>query len=218
MATKKKKKQKVHPKAKLPPVAKKTGKPVLAGRPVDNEEPPEQAENEEQEEQQGDLLEIPPQPEPTIQGNRMAVYFIGFRAKRNKNRDRLLTIRLSLELEDAHEGRIPSVIQDEWKHFKRGNVKQVQPEGMETQNVTLSSAPDEDGLEFTAACTKAIISKMTVKGQGSTRKVIRLEIHLTTSDLADISRFCHANNEENCWLHLEDSQTSFDVDGEEEEK
>lgn len=184
---------------------------VTVGEVTDAEEP---STTEETKTKQGELIEIPPP--PPVKGGKMSSFFIGFRARRNKNRDRLLVLRFSMELQDEHDGRLPKEILDEWKHYKRGSVKKTSPEGMGTQNIELSNLElDEDPLKFTAAFTSAELSKKQVKGQGSTRKVIRLEMTFTTSDLEDIRLFCHQNADENVWLKMKDSQTEFFPEGEE---
>lgn len=175
-----------------------------AAAPNPKKEPPKQ------------LLKIAKQPTPAIQNDRMSAHFIGFRAHRLKNRTRVVTMRFSLDLEDAHSGKLPDKIEAQWKHFKRGGVKLSQPENIETQHVKISIAPDQDPFTLTADVPKVVLTHVVEKGKGNARLVIRLEIHLLTTYTADVAEFCRATSDETVWLELDESQDSlFDDDGEE---
>jgi hypothetical protein len=165
--------------------------------------------------QQAELLKVEKQPTPAVQHDRMSAHFIGFSAKRTKNRERVVGMRFSLELQDEHEGRIPQGIEDEWKHFRRGSVKMTVPEGIGSQNVKLAISSDGAiDLAVVAAVPRAVISRITQKGKGASRKIIRLELHLLTAFTQDVEHFCRDNYDETVWLQLEESQRSF---GEDEE-
>jgi hypothetical protein len=208
---------------------KRTGKRGVGPKPdteapeaaAVNQEPSERADTETEEEQgedsQQQLVRMPKQPTPAVQNNRMAAHFIGFVPKRTKNRDRTVLMRFSLELEDEHTGRIPEVIAEEWRHFRRSKIKTVVQDGIPSQNVELSIAADGSiDLDIVCAVPKAIISRISQKGKGTTRKIIRLEIQFLTGYSDDVEHFCHNAYDETCWLRVEESQTSFQMENDEE--
>lgn len=164
---------------------------------------------------QSELVKVPHQPTPAVQHGKMAAHFVRFVPDRSKNRNAVVFMDFSLELEDAHEGRLPREIEDEWKHFKRGSVKRTDPSGMGTQNLEISIAPDSNvDLEVTAALPRAVISRVTQKGKGKERKVVRLQMRFLTSYTDDVDRFCHNNFDETLWLAMTETQRSFADNGE----
>lgn len=163
--------------------------------------------------QQGELIDI--EPKPAVQHGKMAAHFVRFVPDRNKDRKAIVYLDFSLELEDAHSGRLPAEVEDEWKHFKRGSVDYTEPSGMGSQNLQLSIAPDSDvDLVIVAAMPKAAISRVVQKGEGKERKVIRLQMRFLTSFTDDVARFCQNNFDETLWISMKASQRSF---GEDEE-
>lgn len=165
--------------------------------------------NTEGEKQQGELVDI--EPKPAVQHGKMAAHFVRFVPDRNKNRKAIVYLDFSLELEEAHSGRIPTEIEDEWKHFKRGSVDYTEPSGIGSQNLELSIASDSEvDLAIVAALPKAAISRITQKGDGKERKVIRLQMRFLTSFTDDVARFCQLNFDETLWISMKDSQRSFD--------
>ncbi len=210
---------------------KKTGKRAPTPGPAD-EEPnvkagttaahnlSEQAPSEGKKGEQAELLKIQKAPTPRIQGDKMSAHFIGFRAHRLKNRTRVVTIRLSLELEEEHAGRVPEEIESEWKHFRKGGVKLTMPDGIDTQHVLLASVPDAPKahvLDITANVPKAVLTTIVEKGKGAARKVTRLELNLLTTYTSDVDEFCRNSYDETVWLKLEDSQDSLFEDEQEGE-
>lgn len=194
--------------------AKPTSARLLKNRPLDPSEDFDKGTKKEPE-SQPELLNIPKQSTPAVQHDRMSAHFIGFQAKRTKNRDRVVTMKFSLELEEEHSGRIPREIEDEWKHFKRGGIKTTTPDGIPTQNVALAMSSDGTvDLEIIAAVPKAVISRIVQKGKGASRKVTRLEMHFLTAYSQDTEHFCRNNYDETTWLKVEESQRTF---GENEE-
>src|SRR6266436_277272 len=157
---------------------------------------------------QENLVEIPPVAPriAVVQHGKMSAHFVRFVADRSKDRNPVVFLDFSLELEDAHEGRLPHEIEDEWKHFKKGSVKRTDPSGMGPQNLKLSQTSDgEVDLAIVAAMSKAIISRVTQKGKGKERKVIRLQMSFLTAYTADVDRFCRNNFDETIWLAMKES-------------
>src|SRR5882724_9292937 len=72
---------------------------------------------------QQELLGVPETERVSVEHGKMAVHFVRFTPDRSKDRNRVVYLDLSLELEDAHEGRLPREVQDAWKDLKRGSVK-----------------------------------------------------------------------------------------------
>lgn len=203
------KKAKAHLPTKAP---KRTGKRGV-GPKIDPEEDFDKPVKKEAE--QPELLTVPKQPTPAVQHGKMAVHFVRFVPDRSKDRNAVVFMDFSLELEEAHEGRLPREVEDEWRHFKKGSVKRTEPSGMGSQNLELSIAPDAAvDLEVVAAMPRAVISRVTQKGKGKERKVIRLQMRFLTAYTDDVDRFCHNNFDETLWISMKESQMAF---GEEEE-
>lgn len=173
----------------------------------------EQDEARSKEENQEELdIHVPDEPvrSPAVQHGKMSVHFVGFRTDRTKDRNPIVFLDFSLELEEAHEGRIPVEIEDEWKHFRKGNVKRTEPSGMGTQNLQLSQTSDGSvDLAVTAVMPRAVISRITQKGKGKERKVTRLQMRFLTSYTDDVDRFCHNNFDETVWLAMKEAQRSL---------
>jgi hypothetical protein len=171
---------------------------------------------------QGKLMETKPdkgaeEVVASIQNGKMAMHFIDYKARRAKDRSKLVRMRFSMDLEDGHVGMLPREIEDEWKHFKKGGSNKIEPKGTGAQNVEFSIAADkESDLEVLAAVEKAVISHIAKKGDGSERRVIRLEIHFLANFTVEVEKFCGKNFDETLWVEMEESQMAFD-DGEAEE-
>jgi hypothetical protein len=177
---------------------------------------PEDPEDVKQEPEQQELLSVPPA--PSIQNGKMAVHFVKFSTDKTKNGKRIVNLDFSLELEDAHKGKLPAEVADAWKDLARGSIKRIDADDVGTQNVSLSLAPDgKVDLEIVAAVPKASISRITQKGKGKARKITRLSLRFLTDYTADVEHFCGMAFDETIWLALEDSQSSFgDDEGDEE--
>lgn len=166
---------------------------------------------------QQELLQPPPAETlpSTIQNGKMAAHFVRYVPDRSKDRNRVVFLDFSLELEEAHKGRLPKAVEDGWNDLKRGSVKRIDPDGIGSQNLCLSLVPDgKVDLEVVAAVPKASISRITAKGKGKDRKVTRLQLRFLTSFTADVEHFCGQAFDETVWLDVEESQRSF---GEEDE-
>jgi hypothetical protein len=200
-------------------MGKKTKRKGVMGRKVKKIDPVKDFDTGTRKEPaQGNLVEIPPEParSPVVQHGKMSAHFVRFVTDRSKDRNPIVFLDFSLELEDVHEGRLPREIEDEWKHFKRGSVKRTDPSGMGPQNLELSSVADsEPDLAVVAAMSRAVISRITQKGKGKERKVIRLQMRFLTAYTADVDRFCRNNYDETTWLSMKESQMSLgEADGE----
>jgi hypothetical protein len=167
---------------------------------------------------QGELLNPPAkQPTPAIQHGKMAAHFVKFVPDRTKNRDRVVFLDFSLELEEAHSGKLPREVEDAWKDLKNGSIKRIDPNGIGSQNLSVSLVPDGSvDLEVVAAVPKAVISRITSKGKGKERKVTRLQMRFLTSFTKDVEQFCSNAYDETTWLQMKESQRSFADDEEEE--
>lgn len=200
-------------KPKLPKHApKKTGKRGVGPKPLDEKEDFDTPTTK----PQGELLvPVEEQRTPAIQHGKMGVHFVRFVPDRSKDHNRVVFLDFSLELEDAHKGRLPKEIEDAWDDLKRGSVKRIDPDGIGSQNLSLFLVPDgKVDLEVVAAVSKASISRVTAKGKGKTRKTTRLQIRFLTSYTDDVQRFCVNAYDETIWTTFEASQRSF---GDEEE-
>ncbi len=168
-------------------------------------------------EPQGKLLDTPEPPRiPAIQNGRIAVHFVRFVADRSKDRNRVVFLDFSMELEDAHAGHLPREIEDAWKYLKRGSVKSINPDGIGSQNLAVSLAPEgAPDLSVVAAVPKATVSRIVKKGEGKERRITRLQIRFLTSYTKDVEHLCANAYDETVWLKIKASQRSF---GEEEEE
>jgi hypothetical protein len=161
------------------------------------------------------LFPVAEQRSPAIQHGKMAAHFVKYVPDRTKNRDRIVFLDFSLELEDAHAGRLPREIEDAWKDLKNGSIKRIDPNGIGSQNLAISLVPDgQVDLQIVAAVPKASISRITAKGKGKERKITRLQMRFLTSFTKDVEEFCANAYDETTWLTIEESQRSF---GDEEE-
>lgn len=191
---------------------KKTGKSGI--RPLDPEDDfvkPTRKEPEQQE-----LLQVPKQPSPAVQHGKMAVHFVRFATDKSKNQNRIVNMDFSLELAEEHKGMLPKEVEHAWKDLMRGSVKRIDPDGIGTQNVSISIVPDgEVDLEIVAIVAKASISRITQKGKGKARKITRLQVRFQTGYDKDVEHFCGQSYDETVFLTLEDVQTEMEEPEEE---
>lgn len=208
------KKKPASPADKLPKhPPKRTGKRGI--QPLDADKDFHEPVRKEPAKGQQELLNVAAQPTPSVQHNKMAAHFVRFVPDRSKDRNRVVYLDFSLELEDVHMGKLPREVEDAWKDLKRGSIKRVDPEGMGSQNLAISIVPDSKAdLEVVAAVSKASISRVTQKGKGKERKVTRLQIRFLTALTDDVAHLCETAFDETVWLQMEESQLSFTEDQE----
>jgi hypothetical protein len=206
---KKMKKDKAKEKSKTTPIRpedhlpqrrpKKTGRAMPI--PEDREEPAEKEPAEKGDEKevdeapvQGELLGAPQKaPSPAIMFGKMAMHFVGYKAKKNKEREKIVHVDLSVELDEkAHKGRFPQEIETAWKGLLRDNLNYVSPGGFGAQIIKLYGVPDyeEPDCDVIALITQCEISRIVEKGKGESREVIRLTLRLETDLHKDMDAFC----------------------------
>lgn len=200
-----------HLPAKAP---KKTGKRGI--KPLDVDKDFHEAVKKEP--QQAELLKVPAEKIPAISNGKMALHFVRFVPDRSKDRNRVVNLDFSLELEDEHAKKLPREILDAWKDLKSGNFKRVDPDGIGPQNLSLSLVPDAKAdLDVVAAVTRATVSRITQKGKGKSRKITRLQMRFLTSFTDDVEHFCANAFDETVWGIIEESQQELNLNGDEEE-
>lgn len=199
--------------SKLPKTApKRTGKKGIGPKldPVEDFETPLKKKPE-----QAELVATTRPQTSVVQHGKMAAHFVKYVPDRTKNRDKVVFLDFSLELEDAHMGKLPKEIEDAWKDLKVGSIKRIDPNGIGSQNLSVSLVPDGAvDLEVVCALPKASITRITAKGKGKDRKVTQLQMRFLTNFTKDVEHFCSNAYDETTWLVIEESQMSF---GEDEE-
>lgn len=188
---------------------KRTGKRGI--KPLDVDKDFETATK--QEPRQAELLHVEKQ--PAIQNGKMALHFVRYVPDRSKDRNRVVNMDFSLELEDEHGKKLPREILDAWKDLKTGHHKRIDPPTPGPQNLALSLVPDGDtDLDVVVAVTKVTISRIEQKGKGKSRKITRLQMRFLTSFTDDVEHFCSNAYDETVWGIIKESQHSFNEEEE----
>jgi hypothetical protein len=167
----------------------------------------EQAANEEP--VQGELIKEPTPPPPkAIQNGKIAMHFVGYKAKKTKDRDKVVTMDFSLELTDEHRKRLPREIEDAWHELEENKYSFVGPDGLEPQNLEFFLTPDSDeaDLEITATLANAEISRIAERGKGAERKITRLTLRFIADLTKDVDHFCVAAYDETVYATIEETQ------------
>jgi hypothetical protein len=173
----------------------------------------QKADKEEEQPVQGELIKAPEPPRgPAVQHGKIAMYFIGYKAKRAKNRDKLVNMDFSLELEPVHEKRLPREIEDAWKELERNKYSFVGPDGLSAQNLSLYLTADSDTPDLQVATTlvSAEIARIQERGEGSEKMITRLTMRFLTNLTKDVDQFCVAAFDEIVYAKMKASQRSFD--------
>jgi len=208
----KKDKQKKKPEDHLPKRApKKTGKrgprPLDASADFDNP-----VRKEAEEPVQGELIKEPTPPAPpAIQHGKIAMHFVGYKAKRSKDRDKIVNMDFSLELTDAHRKHIPREIEDAWHELENNQYRSVEPNGSAEHNLALYLASDQEepDLATVATLSKAVVSRIQERGKGEARKITRLVMRFVTELTKDVDHFCVNAYDETVYAKIEAAQRSF---------
>jgi hypothetical protein len=206
--------------SRLSPPPKRTGKKGIGPPldPVEDFDTPvrtEAAQGESSEEQpvQGELIRepIPPRP-PALQNGKIAMHFVGYKAKKTKYREKVVYMDFSLELTDEHKKRLPREIEDAWHELEEKKYSFVGPDGLETQNLEFFLAPDDDepALELTATLANAEISRIAERGKGKGHRITRLTLRFIADLTKDVDHFCVGAYDETVYATIEEAQRRLD--------
>ena len=169
-------------------------------------------------EQEGSLLAEQP-PKPKVVGNRMEVFydkpFFG------KFKD-VVTLALvcTLPVEKEHETLLPKLIRDAYhdiikKGRKSSTLKDADLPGQRVA-FYLNDVIKEEILVMPAAkLIHVALSEVQRKGEGVSRKVIRLAFRLQVKLSHEVATFAEHNLQNNFWITLQDTEESL-FDEEEE--
>jgi len=155
---------------------------------------------------------------PTVVGDRFEAFYLKPVFGKTKDGKKTIGLRFTVPLENEHEGLLPKIIHDGYRDIRKtGRV------GMRFNNVPgqraeifLTHDIKEDALVLPAA--KFLTSKIDIverKGEGESRKVIRLSFMLQVEHSREVAHFADYNYGNNFWLCLEETEESlFDEDEE----
>jgi len=197
------------------PPPKKTGKRGIgpALDPVDDFDTPVHIDvtvnAEKNEPVQGELIQEPKAPPPkAIQNGRIAMHFVGYKAKKTKDREKIVTMDFSLELTEEHKKRLPREIEDAWHECETNLYFSVEPDGMGEQNLVFFLAADDDepALEVVTSMDSAVISRISERGKGKERKITRLTLRFITDLTDDVDHFCVTAFDETVYATMEETQ------------
>lgn len=213
--------------ARKSPPPKRTGKRGIGPKPEAPEETTSAAAADEQpagelvdtSEGEGSLLVKQP-PKPTVVGDRIEAYFLKHTYSKTTEGKRLVSLHMTLPLTEEHteDGLIPERIRDDWALMNKHGRTKLELNGIGGQRVCIflsSNAPEDDPkLVLPAAkVTNVQLAVVQKKGDGETKKVIRLSFRLQVPVSDKVAKFADGHYGANYWIKLEEAQEAlFDED------
>ena len=204
------------------PPPKKTGKSGIGPKidPLDDFDTPTRREPETKPIGGTSLLVKQPE-KPGVVGKRMKVFYD--KPLFSKKSD-IITVSLlcSVPLEKEHEDLLPKIIRDAYhdvskKGRKTINLKTDELPGQRACFYLSHDSKDETLTLPAARLTNVSLSEIQRKGEGSSRKVIRLSFRLQVKLSREVAHFAEHNLANDFWVELEDTQEAlFDEESEEE--
>jgi len=166
----------------------------------------------------GSLLAEQP-PKPKVVGDRFEVFYIKPIFAKTTKGDITVSLATTVPLENEHDGLLPKIIHDAYKDILKKGRTGMNLNGIPGQHAAFYLTPDikEESLVLPAAkMTNVSLALVQRKGEGESRKVIRLSFRLQVKLSAEVARFAEHNLANNFWLSLKDSEeTLWDEEDEE---
>jgi hypothetical protein len=194
---------------------KKTGK--AGPRPLDPEKdfdkPTKKADSPAA---KGSLLAEQPK-KPKVVKDRFEVFYVGPVFSRTaKKRFVLLSFRITAPIEDEHIDVLPQLIGDRYKDALKKGCTGMSLDGIAPQRAEFYLAADMAEPALVLAACKVLAAKLAViqrKGEGSARRVVRLDFRLQVKLSEAAAHFAEQNLQNSLWLKLADTQHELWDDG-----
>jgi hypothetical protein len=134
--------------------------------------------------------------------------FVSFGAERDKHDKAFISFNVSLPLTEEHEKWIPDDLRWAWEAVEEHDSK-ISQAFIPNQVAEIRVAPDATDGSIKigdAEIESAAISKITEKGTGEEREVIRLQMRLRMEMDTETARFARVHFGHNVWLKLHELQ------------
>lgn len=196
-----------------------SGKDRAAGEPLDTKEDFDEPVKE----QQGELVEMPSEPQPVVVKGRILAQFIEpIFTKAPKSGDRLIALDMSVMLtKDHNEGDvIPRQVKNAWSWLSKDSRTRANFE-VPGQVVKFYLANDVKEEELVLPAAKVINSNCSVvqtKGEGKALKQIRWKFQYQVPWNKEVERFAASNYGNAYWITTKNTDEPLFDEGEENDE
>lgn len=192
-----------------------TSERLLPNRPLDAGEPA--STTIEQAEAQIKTPELLADPEDAarpviVQNGRFLATYVGCKLERDKNKEKLVHLHLSIALHAEHNGYLPAKVKRAWDYLVESHDKLVQVQEIPAVTLDLYTDTKERkpllhlvGAEF----SKAIVGIFEETGKGKTNKVTRFEFRLLVERDEKTMHFAAWNDGEEFWVTMPATQKAI---------
>jgi len=159
-------------------------------------------------EQKGSLLVEQPK-RPTVVGDRFEAFFLKPSFSKTKDGKKLVGLRFTVPLEDEHDGLLPKIVHEGYKDVKKKGRNKIGFNGVPGQCVDIYLSQDIKEEALTLPAAKFLNSRIDIierKGEGATRKVIRLSFTLQVEQSHEVRNFATESHGANFWLQMEETE------------
>lgn len=171
--------------------------------------------------EKGTTLLVEQPKKPKVVGDRFEAFYLKPSFGKNPKGDLTLGFRMTLEMTKEHEKVLPKAIWDAYKDVTKKNRAGVKLRDVRAQHVIffLNEITNKESLELKVAqILQARIEVIVKKGEGESRKVIRLSFVFQVKHSRDAAHFADFNYGNHFWLAIEEvAPDLLDVGQEDEE-
>jgi len=193
---------------------KRTGKRGI--KPLDEEDRKTRSAEPREPEKATLMVEQPKR--PVVVGDRFEAFYLKPSFSKTKDGKKLVGLRFTVPLEDEHEGLLPKIVHDGYRDVKKKGRNRIGFNGVPGQCVDIYLSQDIKEESLTLPAAKFLNSRIDIierKGEGATRKVIRLSFTLQVEQSHEVRNFATENHGNNFWLTIDESEEPlFDEDEE----
>lgn len=148
-----------------------------------------------------------------VQNDRFLATYVGCKLERDKDKEKLVHLHLSIALQTEHDGYLPRKVKRAWDYLVESHDKLVQVQEIPAVTLDLYADTKERkpllhlvGAEF----SKAIVGIFEESGKGKTTKVTRFEFRLLVERDEKTMHFAAWNDGEQFWITMPPTQKSIE--------
>jgi len=153
----------------------------------------------------------PETPKPVRNGHLQAAYVLPH-YRIHKDMGQVVEMEFSFPLTADHKGELPDGVEDAWKFIDKKNYPSIDVDGIPPQTLTVRKAPDMGKDDYMlhlkdAYVIKAKLKKVTEKGKGHTKQVLRFSFRILCEVTEpDVCKFADRQFGKDVWLEMADTQ------------
>ncbi len=146
--------------------------------------------------------------QPNIANERFKVFYNKVAISKEKA-EVLIALRFTLPLEEGHDKLLPKIVADAHHEMRKKGRARMNLTDIPAQHAMMFLTSDNKEDLITMAACKMIGANVAViqrKGEGSSRKVVRLAFSLQAKRTAALAQFAEMNLQNDFWIELKETQ------------